>query len=50
VREFDALDMLIMLAERCVELLDVSATGIVLTDGNGGRLGQPPEPRRSLTM
>ena len=35
VREFDALDMLTMLAERCVELLDVSAAGIILTDGTG---------------
>jgi GAF domain-containing protein len=36
VREFDALDMLTMLAERCVELLHVSATGVILTDGGGG--------------
>jgi GAF domain-containing protein len=38
VRDFDAVDMLTMLAERCVELLDVSAAGIILTDGNDGRL------------
>jgi GAF domain-containing protein len=38
VSDFDALDMLTMLAERCVELLDVSAAGIILTDGNGGGL------------
>jgi GAF domain-containing protein len=38
VREFDALDMLTMLAERCVELLDVSAAGVILSDGNGGGL------------
>jgi GAF domain-containing protein len=36
VRDFDPLDMLTMLAERCVELLDVSAAGIILTDGNSG--------------
>lgn len=38
VTEFDALDMLTMLAERSVELLDVSAAGIILTDGSGGGL------------
>ncbi|MFC5142445.1 GAF and ANTAR domain-containing protein [Actinomycetospora rhizophila] len=35
VQDFDALDMLTMLAERCVELLDVSAAGVILTDGTG---------------
>lgn len=35
VREFDALDMLTMLAERSVELLDVTAAGVILTDGTG---------------
>lgn len=38
VGEFDALDFLTMLAERSVELLDVSAAGVILTDGNGGAL------------
>jgi len=36
VSEFDALDLLTMLAERSVELLDVSAAGVILTDGAGG--------------
>ena len=36
VGEFDALDMLTMLCERSVELLDVSAAGVILTDGTGG--------------
>ncbi|HEY2224312.1 GAF and ANTAR domain-containing protein [Actinomycetospora sp.] len=38
VREFDALDMLTMLAERSVELLGVTAAGVILTDGNGDGL------------
>jgi GAF domain-containing protein len=38
VSDFDALDMLTMLAERCVELLDVSAAGIILTGGESGGL------------
>jgi GAF domain-containing protein len=38
VSNFDALEMLTTLAERSVELLDVSAAGIILTDGNGGGL------------
>jgi GAF domain-containing protein len=36
VHDFDALDMLTMLSERCVELLDVHAAGVILTDGRGG--------------
>jgi GAF domain-containing protein len=36
VQDFDALDMLTMLSERCVELLDVDAAGVILTDGTGG--------------
>jgi GAF domain-containing protein len=36
VHDFDALDMLTMLAERCVELLDVHAAGVILADGRGG--------------
>jgi len=36
VRDFDALDMLTTLSERCVELLDVSTAGVILTDGQGG--------------
>ncbi len=35
VHDFDALDMLTMLSERCTELLDVSAAGIILADGQG---------------
>ena len=38
VSDFDALDMLTMLCERCTELLDVSAAGVILTDGNDGDL------------
>lgn len=38
VREFDAIDMLTMLCQRSVDLLDVSAAGVILTDGNGGGL------------
>lgn len=38
VGEFDAIDMLTMLSERCVQLLDVSAVGVILTDGAGGGL------------
>jgi GAF domain-containing protein len=36
VHDFDALDMLTVLSERCVELLDVDAAGVILTDGRGG--------------
>lgn len=36
VREFDSLDMLTMLCERSVELLDVHAAGVILTDGQDG--------------
>jgi GAF domain-containing protein len=36
VQDFDALDMLTMLTERAVALLDVSAAGVILTDGQGG--------------
>ncbi|GAA4747325.1 GAF and ANTAR domain-containing protein [Actinomycetospora chibensis] len=35
-RDFDALDMLTTLSESCVELLDVSAAGVILADGQGG--------------
>jgi GAF domain-containing protein len=35
-RDFDALDMLTSLAESCVRLLDVSAAGVILSDGRGG--------------
>ncbi len=34
--EFDTVDFLTMLAERSTDLLGVSATGVVLTDGRGG--------------
>lgn len=36
VSDFEGLDRLTMLTEHSVELLDVSAAGIILTDGNGG--------------
>jgi GAF domain-containing protein len=36
VRQFDAIEMLTMLAERSVDLLDVAAAGIILNDGRGG--------------
>jgi hypothetical protein len=35
-RDFDALEMLTTLSESCVQLLDVSAAGVILTDGRGG--------------
>lgn len=35
-REFDTLDFLTMLAESSTELLDIAATGVILTDGQGG--------------
>lgn len=35
VGDFDSLDMLTTLAGRSVELLDVSAAGVILTDGSG---------------
>ncbi len=38
VGDFDALDFLTMLAERATDLLEVSAAGVILTDGNGGGL------------
>ena len=46
VGDFDSLDMLTMLAERSVELLDVTAAGVILTDGNGAdsALSWPPPP------
>jgi transcriptional regulator with GAF, ATPase, and Fis domain len=36
VDDFDMLDFLSMLVERCVELLDVAAAGVVLSDQKGG--------------
>jgi len=38
IGDFDAIDMLTMLCERCVDLLDVSAAGVILTDGAGAGL------------
>lgn len=35
VHDFDALDMLTVLTERCTQLLDVSAAGIILADAQG---------------
>ena len=37
VREFDAIDMLTTLCERSVDLLDVSAAGVILTAGGSSR-------------
>jgi transcriptional regulator with GAF, ATPase, and Fis domain len=36
VDDFDMLEFLNMLVERCVELLDVAAAGVVLSDNKGG--------------
>jgi transcriptional regulator with GAF, ATPase, and Fis domain len=36
VDEFDVLEFLHMLTERCVELLDVAAAGVILSDERGG--------------
>jgi transcriptional regulator with GAF, ATPase, and Fis domain len=36
VDDFDVLDFLSVLVERCVELLDVAAAGVVLSDQKGG--------------
>ena len=35
VDDFDLIDFLHILTERCVQLLDVSAAGLLLTDGQG---------------
>src|SRR5258705_2549557 len=35
VDEFDVIDFLHVLAERCVQLLGVAAAGLLLTDGQG---------------
>jgi len=35
VDDFDVIDFLHVLAERCVQLLDVSAAGLLITDGQG---------------
>src|SRR5205814_5920961 len=35
VDDFDMIDFLHVLTERCVQLLDVSAAGLLLTDGQG---------------
>jgi GAF domain-containing protein len=35
VDDFDVVDLLVLLTERCVELLDASAAGLLLADGNG---------------
>ena len=36
VSDYDALDLMTMLAERASELLDVTAAGVILTDARGG--------------
>lgn len=36
VSDFDALDLMMMLAERSATLLDISAAGVILSDGRGG--------------
>jgi GAF domain-containing protein len=35
VDDFDIVDLLVLVAERCVELLDASAAGLLLADGRG---------------
>ena len=35
VADFDIIDLLTMLADRCVELIDADAAGILLADANG---------------
>jgi GAF domain-containing protein len=36
IDDFDVIDVLTMLSQRCVELLDVAATGILIADAEGG--------------
>lgn len=50
VHDFDALDMLTMLAERCTELLDVSAAGVILADGQGGLSVAAASSERSMLL
>lgn len=35
VDDFDVVDLMVLLTERCVELLDAAAAGLLLGDGNG---------------
>lgn len=35
VVDFDVVDLMVLLAERCVEMLDVAAAGLLLDDGTG---------------
>jgi len=35
VDDFDVVDLLVMVVERCVELLDASAAGLLLADADG---------------
>ena len=35
VDDFDVVDLMVLLTERCVELLDASAAGLLLADGDG---------------
>ena len=35
VNDFDVVELMVLLTERCVELLDVSAAGLLLSDGSG---------------
>lgn len=35
VDDFDVVELMVLLTERCVELLDVSAAGLLLSDGHG---------------
>ena len=48
VDDFDVVDLLVLVAERCVELLDASAAGLLLADAAGrpapdGRDERPTE-------
>lgn len=36
VEDFDVVDLMVLLTERCVELLDAAAAGLLLADGAGG--------------
>lgn len=52
IEDFDVIDFLQTLTERCVEVLDVDAAGLMLTDQRGGLrlLGATMESSRSLEL
>ena len=47
---FDLMEFLHMLAERCVELLEVDAAGLLLADARGAVAGILPDTRRGSAM